>query len=586
MPTRIMLHRLLPLLPALLLGCAELPHQPDVDASAGDAITAPAPLDATEKPPERAFPEDSLEALLIAEFALRRRTYDKALEIYLEQADSLRDPGVSAQATHLAQFLRAEDAALEAARLWVELEPQHPEANSTLAAQLVHHGQPADAVRHLARIARQGKSVNYPLLLGGLRQVPASEQEALAIALAELSTEFPEDSDLLLTRALLLDEQGQAGPARQVLDRLLTLMPGQPQALMLDAKLRLDANENHPFQRIEEALEANPDQSTLRLQYARLLTRRDLEAARQQFELLSARSPRDADLLFSLALINRENGDLLAAKAYLRQVLSLGKRTDEAYYYLGRIAEEEERPEEAIEAYRQVGDQESQEFFSARGRIGRILLENGDGAASARFFANQRLDYPEQREQLYTLESELLTRAGLMNASLALLNQAVDELPDSTSLRYSRSMLSERMDDLEQMETDLRAILDREPDNATALNALGYTLTDRTDRHQEAYQLIQRALELQPGEPAILDSMGWVLYHLGRLEEAVEYLRRAYTAMPDAEVAAHLGEVLWKLGRREEAHSIWQAGLLQNTRHPALRSTLRRFGLNPVDLEL
>lgn len=586
MPTRIMLHRLLPLLPALLLGCAELPKTPDDASHRLEPAANPEAHAAIEPAPERAFPGDSLEALLIAEFALRRRAYDPALEIYLEQAERLRDPGVSAHATHLAQFLRNDDAALASARLWAELEPEHPEANSTLAAQLVRQGQPAAAVAHLARIARQGKSVNYPLLLGGIRQTPAAEQEDLASALAELSSEFPDDIDLLLTRALLLDELGRARPAREVLEHLLSLAPNQQQALMLDAKLRLEAGEEDPFRRIEASLAADPSQSSLRLQYARLLTRNDLKAARAQFERLSAGSPQDADLLLSLALINQENGDLLAAKAYLRQVLALGKRSDEAHYYLGRIAEEEGRPEDAISAYRKVGDQESEEFFSARGRIGRILLENGDNAASARFFASQRLDYPDHREQLYTLESELLTRAGLMQESLSLLNQALNELPDSTSLRYSRSMLSEQMDDLAQMEADLRAILAREPDNATALNALGYTLTDRTDRHQEAFELIQRALELQPDEPAILDSMGWVLHHLGRQEEAEDYLRRAYTAMPDPEVAAHLGEVLWTLGREEEARGIWQAGLLQNAGHPVLRSTLRRFGIDPAELAL
>lgn len=586
MPTRIMLHRLLPLLPALLLGCAELPQAPDDADPRPESVAAPAASGAAQPAPERAFPEDSLEALMVAEFALRRRAYEPALEIYLEQAESLRDPGVSAHATHLAQFLRNDDAALAAARLWAELEPEHPEANSTLAAQLVRHGQPAAAVTHLARIARQGKSVNYPLLLGGIRQASVTEQADLASALAELSSEFPDDTDLLLTRALLLDELDRAGPAREVLNHLLTLAPNQQQALMLDAKLRLEAGEDAPFRRIEASLEADPSQSSLRLQYARLLTRNDLKAAREQFERLSAGSPQDADLLLSLALINQENGDLLAAKAYLRQVLALGERSDEAHYYLGRIAEEEGRPEDAIKAYRKVGDQESQEFFNARGRIGRILLENGDNAASARFFASQRLDYPEHREQLYTLESELLTRAGLMEESLSLLNQALNELPDSTSLRYSRSMLSEQMDDLGQMEADLRAILAREPDNATALNALGYTLTDRTDRHQEAFELIQRALELQPDEPAILDSMGWVLHHLGRSEEAEDYLRRAYTAMPDPEVAAHLGEVLWTLDREEEARGIWQAGLLQNAGHPVLRSTLRHFGIDPAELAL
>ncbi|MFO7550194.1 MAG: tetratricopeptide repeat protein [Haliea sp.] len=568
---------------ALLLaasGCATTsvaPPEPHAEEHASPAAVAP-------EPPERAFPEDSIYPLLVAEFALRRSAYDTALGNYLEQADRLRDPGVSAHTTHLAQFMKREPQALEAVRLWVELEPGHPEANNTLATLLIRQGRPAAAVPHLAVLARQGLQPNFPMLLGGFRELPDTEQQALAEAVNALEDDFPDDTRLLLTRALILDELDQAEATSAVLEQLLALEPGQTQALLLDAKLRLEAGHPAPFQRIEEALAAAPDNSSLRQQYARLLTRSDVDAARRQFEILSAQSPRDGDLLLSLALLNQDHGDTLAAKAYLRQVLALEQRVDEANYYLGRIAEDEGRPEEAIAAYSRVEDPESREFFSARGRVGRMLIQRGDSSGSAEFFDLQRRAYPELREQLYALESELLVQARLLDASMALLNQALAELPEATSLRYSRAMLGERLDDLALMESDLRHILEQDPDNATALNALGYTLSNRTTRYDEAYALIARALELAPEEPAILDSMGWVLFQQGKAEEAVSYLQRAWDGLPDPEVAAHLGEVLWTLGEKQQAYSVWRDGLLQDPEHDLLQETLERLGISVSDL--
>ena len=536
-------------------------------------------------PGATAFPAASLYPLLLAEFALRRSDYDTALTTYLEQARLLRDPAISAHATHLAQFMKREAEAYEAVSLWVELDPDSPEANNTLATLLIRKGHPAQAVPHLAVVARNDLRTSFPMLLSGFRELPATEKAALDDAVDTLLAERPDDTGLLLTHALIRDELGDAAGTRAALERLLALDPGQTQGLMLDAKLRLEAEEERPFQRIEAALEEQPDNSALRLQYARLLTRSDIGAARRQFEILSARSPRDGDLLLSLALLNQDAGDTLAAKAYLRQVLALEQRVDEANYYLGRILEQEGRPEEAIAAYTQVEDPSSREFFNARGRVGRLLIEQGNVSESAAFFDQQRASYPTLTEQLFALESELLTRASLLEASLALLDQALATLPEAGSLRYSRAMLREQLGDLNGMEADLRHILEDNPDNATALNALGYTLSNHTNRYAEAEQLISRALTLAPEEPAILDSMGWVLFRQNRAEEALHYLQRAWTGLKDPEVAAHLGEVLWTLGREEDATAVWRNGLQLDPEHRTLLETLQRLQVPPARLE-
>ncbi|KGE05250.1 tetratricopeptide repeat protein [Pseudohaliea rubra] len=542
-------------------------------AAAPPAVAAPAA-------PERPIPEASVYPLLAAEFALRRRDYPGALDIYQEQAPLLRDPAISAHATRLAQYLQREDAALEAASLWAELDPASSEARDTLATLLIRQGRTPEAAAQLAAVARLEGDARFPALLNRFEELPPAEQAALDETVTGLLPEFPESVPLHLAAALIAAERGDPASARERLAAVFTLDPQQHQALLLDARLRLEAGERKPLARIEAALAAEPDNDRLRLQYARLLARDDMIAAREQFEILSVNNPRDGDIFYSLALINEELGDRVAAKAYLRQLLSLGQRPDDAYFVLGRMAEDEGQLATAIEHYMQVGD--GPEFVAANARIGELLLRAGELPRFLGHFATLRQSYPPRSEQLYALQANLLNAAGRNETVLELLDQGLATHPESTSLRYSRSVAHERAGDIAAAETDLRAILAREPDNATALNALGYTLANRTDRYEEARTLIARALALEPDEPAILDSMGWVLYHQGEYETSLDYLTRAYALFPDPEVAAHLGEVLWASGDREGARRIWQGALEEDPQHPVLRATLERLGVDDL----
>ncbi len=302
-----------------------------------------------------------------------------------------------------------------------------------------------------------------------------------------------------------------------------------------------------------------------------------MEAARQQFELLSAEAPGNADLLFSLAMINEELGDRVASKAYLRKVLALGQREDEVYFFLGRMAIAEGNRDEAIELFQQVGD--GAELTRATASIVQLRLAAGEDQVLADYMDRLRQSYPPRREQLYALEASAYNDSGRQERGLALLERAIAEFPESDNLRYARSVIYERRGDIAAAEADLRSIIARSPDNATALNALGYTLTNRTDRHDEARTLIEQALRLSPNEPAILDSMGWVLYRQGELDEAIKYLTRAYANFPDPEVAAHLGEVLWMSGNKTGAMNVWRGAMRQDPRHEVLMETLDRLGI-------
>lgn len=558
----------------LLTACSNIAPEPVPDEVAIVDVPEPQPV------AERPIPPDSVYPLLVAEFALRRRAYDVALENYQAQSKILLEPAVSAHATHLAQFMQREEAALQAVLLWLQLEPDNVEANNTAATLLARQGRTLEAMPHLALVARSGATVHFPVLLTGFDKMQPADQAKLVAGINEFAVEYPDNTSILISQAIIHKELDQGDLALEKLEKIFKLDPAQPQALTLEARILIERDADEPLKRIEATLEDQPGNSKLRLQYAQLLTRSSMIAARQQFEILAADTPNNGDLLFSLALINREMGNNAEAKANLQLMLEKDLRTDEAHYYMGRILEDEKDLEGAIAQYMAV--EGGGDFLSANSRIGAILLATNQADQNHIYLNELRSKYPQRKEQLYGLEVEMLTRSGDLDAAMNILNTALRTMPESTTLRYTRSMLGERQNNLALMESDLREIIQREPDNVTALNALGYTLANRTDRYSEAFALISRALELAPEEPAILDSMGWILYRQGMYSQAVEYLSRAYAKFPDAEVAAHLGEVLWVSGDTATALSIWQDAILKDPNHEVLVKTMQRLGA-PVE---
>jgi tetratricopeptide (TPR) repeat protein len=572
----------------LMGGCAGTGQQPGI---AGATEAAPPAAAASEsetvaepvaEPPERPFPDDSLYSILVAEFALRRRQYDVALDTYMAESFKLKDAGVSAHTTRLAQFMRRDADAIAAGELWVELEPENLEARLSLANLLARNGRPQESLVQMEAIIRAGGQANFTSLARGYESLPPEAQLDLLQRIRGLSAEFPDNSQLRLAQVLMLEALGQPETALEQLQPVFETQPHQPQAIVLDAKLRLDVGQREgAFDRVNAALEADPDNSRLRLQYARLLTQTDMAEAERQFRMLLDAAPEDPDLLFSMALIQREMRDLESARENLERLLQLNARTDEAHYYLGKTAEEQGRIEDAVIHYMQV--QPGRDFGSAAERLARILLDRGQSAELGAYFDHLRFRNPELAEQLFAVEADKLMASRHLAEASALLDRALQEFSESVSLRYSRSILSERLGNVPAAEADLRHILQEHPDNATALNALGYMLANRTDRYEESETLITRALELSPNEPAILDSMGWVKYRLGDYETALAYLQRAYRAFPDPEVAAHLGEVLWVMGRDSAAVAIWSRALGDSPDHTILLETIQRFGVDLAD---
>jgi len=555
-----------------LPGCSTLPEaEPDTPL----AVPAAKKSTVAEEPPETPIPEDNLLPLLQAEFALRARDYNQAVALLSEQATLLTDPALARRALRLAEFVTdAERAAAMAVRL-VELDPEDGAAQAAASGWLSRTGRPVRALEFAGNAYELGHPVNVATTLGNYEQMDDDSKAAIAEALHNLATRWPDDNEIAIASSLLARLEQDWRRAESFLLPVLERSPGDVRAIMLWTQLQLDQSLPNPLQRLEDGVAAFPANQELRLQYARLLgSEGDYTGAREQFALLLEVDPSNPELLSTAALLDFELEFFDAAQLKFEQLIALGERPDEAHYYIGRIEMSRDRYPEAIESFAQVGP--SREFRDAKARAASLLADTAFASDIRDFFEAQRRAFPGNAEQLFLLEADALRDWD--GEALKAYDRGLTAFPRSFSLLYGRAMVHEADGELTAMETDLRRILEQDPNHAATLNALGYTLTNHTERYKEAADLIERALALSPGDPAILDSLGWVYYKLGQLAQSEALLRQAHQAFPDPEVAAHLGEVLWIQGKEIEARDIWRDGLSRVPQHSIILEALQRLG--------
>jgi tetratricopeptide (TPR) repeat protein len=565
-----------------LSACSSTPEKSTETSTEKETIKAASDSSETAvivkpEPVYRPFPEETLYALLVAEFAAKRQHYDIALGHYLDQAHKTRDAGVAARATHLANFVKAHRAAMDASLLWASLEPDNIEANYLAAVNLSRNRQPETALSYMLKVEELGGNTNFAIIAASSEHLDSEQRTILIADYDLLLTSHPDSTDLLIGKSILLQQANQQEEALQAIQKVLSIEPEHLRAIILEATLLLQTQPNKAFVRIESLLEKYPNNQRLRLQYARLLTRVDLVRAQQQFFILAEQNPSDPDLIFSLALIYKENALYGDAEERFKQLLQLDKRSSEAHFYLGLLAERKGELAIAESHYRQVTS--GPDYLPAVKQLTRIMLAQQQSEKAITFLANARQENPQEASQLYLLQADLLIELEQMNRAHRLLSEALTESPDNARLLYARSMVSEKRNDLAMMEQDLRAILAINPNSSLALNALGYVLADRTNRLDEAEQLITKALALNPEDPAILDSIGWLRFRQGRNEEALEYIKTAISKYPDQEVAAHLGEILWTMGQREQAKVVWRNALDRQPNSPVIQRVLQRLNV-------
>ncbi|WFC61367.1 tetratricopeptide repeat protein [Pseudomonas sp. REST10] len=558
---------------ALLSGCQTFaPSEPDGTPPVQEADQS------TQLKPEEygSFSQETLFALLTAELAGQRNRFDIALGNYVQQANATGDPAVAERAFRIAEYLGAEQAALDSALIWAQNAPQNIDAQRAAAVQLARAGRYDESMTYMEQVLQRQGDTHFDFLALSAAETDPDTRAGLLQGFDRLLSKNPDNSQLLFGKAILLQQDGRAEEALELLEE----RPGSAKEvspLLLRARLLQSLGRGEEaLPLLQKGIRENPDDKRLRLTYARLLVEQDrLDDAKGEFSKLVQENPNDDDLRFSLALVCLEAEAWEEAIVYLEELVERRSHVDAAHYNLGRAYEELEDSDSALQEYGMVGP--SNDYLPAQQRQAELLFNQQRNDDASRRLAEAREAQPDYAIQLYLIEAEGLSNHDQVDSAWQVINQGLEQFPDDLNLLYTRAMLAEKRDDLAQLEHDLRYILEREPDHAMALNALGYTLADRTTRYQEAHDLIEKAHQLNPDDPAILDSLGWVNYRLGNLEEAERFLRLALKKFPDHEVAAHLGEVLWAQGKQREARSVWREALAETPDSPILRDTLSRL---------
>ena len=531
-------------------------------------------------PPEpevMAFPEGTLLALLTAEVAGYRGDYQYALDQYLIEAEKTLDPGVAARVTRLAAYMKADDKLYQAASLWAQADPESLEAHQFLADQLVKRALYVDALETMQTIDRLGGEAQFDYFAYRVGRMTQEDRQALLLGLNDMLTVNPNEPQILFSKAALLEALGDGPAALETADTLLGLKPAELNFIILKANLLSDLNQKQAAQAfLSEQLAINPDQPRLRLLLARLLFEAQaFSDARVQYQILHEIRPEDGEILFALAMLSIEQADFAQARLHLGRLVRTDQRVNQAQYYLGLVAEKTGDVALALREFAKVDG--GYEYLSAQGRIVELISVNQSLEDARSYLAKKKLAHNGLRSQFDLIEGQLLSRVDAEDALFEHLDEAIEAQAGDIPLLYFRAMSGQKYDRLDILERDLKQVLTLDPGNADAMNALGYTLADQTDRYDEAYVLIERALRLKPEEPAFIDSMGWVLYRLNRYEEAIDYLEQAFERFPNDEVAAHLGEVLWQSGKTRRAKRVWKEALSETPDSTFLQSVVKRF---------
>ncbi|WP_311971532.1 tetratricopeptide repeat protein [Pseudomonas baltica] len=551
--------------------------------SAKQQQTAPAAQDTPPAPAPKAAPqvysslsEDTVYSLLTAELAGQRNRFDIALDNYAVQAVKTQDPGVAERAFRIAEYLGADQVALQTSLIWAKNDPTNLDAQRAAAIQLARGGRYDESMVYMEKVLQGQGDTHFDFLALSAADTDQNTRDGLLKSFERLLVKYPKNSQLIFGKALLMQQDGDAKGALTLLENNPP-QPGEVAPILLRARLLqvLDrGDEAVPV--LEKAIKQNPDDKRLRLSYARTLVEQNrLADAKVQFAELVKQYPDDDELRYSLALVCLEGKAWDEAAGLLQELIEHGSHVDSAHLNMGRIAEERNDVDGALTQYSLVTP--GNDYLPAQLRMADILVANGRAAEASKRLATERTAEPDYAVQLYLIEAEALTNSDKNDQAWQVLQKGLKAYPDDANLLYTRAMLAEKRGDLGQLEKDLRTIIAREPDNAMALNALGYTLSDRTTRYAEAKALIEKAHQINPDDPAVLDSLGWVNYRLGNLPEAERLLRQAFAAFPDHEVAAHLGEVLWAAGKQREARQVWIKALNDQPDSPILRATVLRL---------
>lgn len=564
---------LLPLLP----GCQTRALKDTVDG--GAFVPAPAALP-FEEPGNAPLELDSdiVFSYLVGEIGAHRGELEISYNHYLHAAVLAKDAYAAERATRIAIHLRDNAKALRAVRRWVELAPNSIGARQSAALLLLRDGQADEALGQLRALVEIAEAQGQDGYLQAARVFVREADKAPGLLLMRrLVDEQPENASAHYALALLQVAGSDLAAAEASLRTCLELKPdwAQPVVLLvrtLAGQKRLD----EARELLRAAIERQPREALLRSSYARMLVdQQRYDEALSEFKTLHEQAPDNVEVLYALGMLAVQTEQWDEARKAWQVLRGNRDRGTEATYFLAQVEELTGHKTLAMGLYAAVN--EGKLRTDAALRLAQLKVETGQMNEAREVLQRARVLDPDRSVEIYLTEAHLLQKEEQRESALRTYEVALAAHPENVDLLYNRALYAAEFGRLDWLERDLMRVLELEPDHADALNALGYTLADQTNRYQEAFAYISRAYKLKPDSAAILDSMGWVHYRLGDYDKALEFLRRALATMKDSEIAAHLGEVLWVSGEHEQAREVWNEALSEDPESDDIRAVMERL---------
>jgi predicted Zn-dependent protease len=569
-------------------------HAQDPSPDQDDAsVTMPDPLGPASAEDQKSLPDVPLSSqivfqVLAAEVALQRDQPAPAYQTYLALARDTHDPRMAQRATEIALAAQSPSDALAAAQLWQQYAPNSERAAQLDASLLVLSGKPDEAA---------------PILAGELAKVPADNRGNAILALQLLLSRGPNrigglhvlqdllkndmnrpEAQLAIARQQLVSND--APGARKSLEQALTLKPDYlPAALLLSQMGPEERKEG--IESLEKYVQQNPKSHDARLALAQMYLASDrLDDAQKQFEIMHKANAKDLTPLMALALIKIQQKNFNDAQTYLIQYAQQAEKTPgadagQAYIYLAQLSLEQKNETAASDWLNKISPS-SQQYVAAQITRAQLLAKQGKTDDARRLLADLQVSDPRDLALVARTDAAVLFDAKRYAEAESRLQQATATFPDDPDLTYDYAMAAEKTGHYDVMEAQLRNLIQTQPDNPQAYNALGYSLADRNQRLPEADKLVEKASSLAPNDAFIMDSVGWVKFRMGDTSDAIKLLRKAYELQPNAEIGAHLGEVLWKSGQQDQARAAFRDARKLEPDNDTLVKTLQRLQVNDL----
>ena len=528
---------------------------------------------------------DLIFKLLMGEVALDRNQPRVGLRLLMDAARQTNDPRVAQRVTEVAMKERQFKAAMEAASLWLKNDPTSAQARQLMAALLVNQQRLADAQPYLEQWLSADKT-RLGSNLVQLTQLLAryKDKKAALSLLKTLAAPYADNAQAHVAVAQAAWSASEPELSLTEARAALAIAPDMELAALFVAQALQLHSDEEAMAFVADYLKRYPTAIDVRMSFTRLLVnKKKVNEALEQFELLTAGAPQNPKLEINIATLALSLEQWDVAEAHFKAALSAGfSDPDIIALSLGEIEERRKHYVEALKWYAEV--KPGERYVNAQARYAAVLVKQGNLEAGNRHLEMLLEQNTNVQIQLIQAQANLLREAKAYQRAFDVLDKALKSHPDVVDLLYDQGMMAEKIERFDVLEKNFRRVIQLRPDNAQAYNALGYTLADRKIRLSEANQLIKKALELSPNDPYILDSQGWVYFRLGELRQAESVLRQAFKLRPEAEVGAHLGEVLWENNQREEAKRLWTDLIKNNAANETLLETIKRLAADLIPI--